>query len=245
MDGKKLFTLRNPFPTTDELRRQLNGTIFSIKIDDDKYAYFIDPETRNILIRTTSLENIELTDDGFILNTAHGTKYDIICIQTILPTNENYPSLLERYNSLADHIRSLIIKNDEFENDENSGIEFKLHERYTKWNQDNLKLLAKMYNLTEAAMIEQLATARDISELVENPDDVDREYKPINYGDGWDKYTYEFSEPVTEIEFIKYVAEHTNHMFQFDSNYYRDYSSIERSKDGLTLKWVWNRVYTD
>lgn len=86
--------------------------------------------------------------------------------------------------------------------------------------------------------------------VVEMPVEIDfivvnekTDYRPIHYGDGYDRTAYEFSREITEKEFIAFL-EKKNICTRTKQEYpYQDYAKIEGSGTKWTYTWV--RCYTD
>ena len=70
----------------------------------------------------------------------------------------------------------------------------------------------------------------------------DKDYKPINYGDGYDRRTFKFSREITREEFTAFL---TDRKFDLTPKgpWWQDYAEIEGSGDTWVYTWV--RVYTD
>lgn len=70
------------------------------------------------------------------------------------------------------------------------------------------------------------------------------EYKPIYYGDGYDKYVYMFDREITIDEFIKFVENEFSRELRFIQEYpYQDYDKV----DGSGNEWTFTHIlcYTD
>ena len=68
------------------------------------------------------------------------------------------------------------------------------------------------------------------------------DFKGINYGDGYNKHTFQFSREITEEEFVAFLTER-----KFDltpkGDWWKNYAKIEGSGDTWVYTWV--LVYTD
>ena len=81
-----IFTLREAFEE-DDLRSILNGRVFKIKKDKETSSLsFIDATTEERLWYSTALMSRGDTDDGCILQTKSGSVFDLVNIETLIPT---------------------------------------------------------------------------------------------------------------------------------------------------------------
>ncbi|MCM1441678.1 MAG: hypothetical protein NC131_21085 [Roseburia sp.] len=73
--------------------------------------------------------------------------------------------------------------------------------------------------------------------------DEHHDYRPIHYGDGYDRTDYEFSRDISEEEFIAFLKSHNINTRTVQEHPYQDYAKLEGSGTKWTYKWI--RCYTD
>lgn len=66
--------------------RGLMGRILIIKKTPTGHALFIDAQTGKPLWETTTIKNIEYNDTGVVFSTSSGSVYNLVAVDTLLPT---------------------------------------------------------------------------------------------------------------------------------------------------------------
>lgn len=86
MNKMNIYTLRHPFPESDEVHSLLNGKIFSIWVSSSNEMTFYDGNNTGPVVYSTAIDSKVETDDGVIITTVTGTTYDLIDVLTLIPT---------------------------------------------------------------------------------------------------------------------------------------------------------------
>ena len=297
----KIYTLRKPF--TDERGDALNGKMFNIFVntDGDKKVLFRDAITGdNLWITTRIVISPTLNaDGGIIFVTSSGTCYDLINVETLIPTDKAVkkvdPSPIDAVDDTVPKATPAICSLTEKETRELLLNIFDIFDRklldsfdakgiktvghvvdYLKNKEKFSAVLAKAVSFTKRATTEKMIVncLRSLGYKIDAvyPDDCDwddddctwevkgfesqdfkssldlkliyalTEYKPINYGNGYDKTTFVFNRELSEAEFIQFLNENKYQIHE-QEGWWDDHSKIE----GKGQKWIytWVRVYTD
>lgn len=110
--------------------------------------------------------------------------------------------------------------------------------KYIKNNSDDDEELYKESWIIEGFKSPKFKTANDLTVII-----VTNDYKPIRYGDGYDKHEFVFNRNITEEEFYDFLNTNNYNLHSNPVGWWDDYSKIEGCDNKWTYTWI--RRYTD
>lgn len=249
--ANKIYTLRseNVGPL-----QHLNGKMFTIEFDCENHMTLVDVTSGDWLRKTTHVVKSEETMNGVVYTTASGAVYDLVDVETLLPSSPLNPLnqiATEPFKvELPDLIKDFPIGDSELPKIEVIPIPVEIQE-------EAAKIVMEMQEKTDE-VAEEAINIDDIPAVVE-------EYnvnRAIYYGDGYYGIVYSFTSEVNYEQFIRFCkAKGLKVPREKGYSWYEDHPMVfnHRIKDGEhhpnkgasekdtspVWTWLWVRAYTD